>query len=822
MLRTINTNELIGVSIRHPIKTFVDANGNVKKNTDLIYIDPISKKERKGSIMPSGWQKITENSYDPNMPTRIVLTGKVNKITGFDFDNIEGGYTPFMDRYPYLSDAKKHKTNKGFHMFFEYDERFKNGTDVFEEFKGVDIRNDGGCVYAPPTTYALPCGKQVSYEDLGGKVYPIPEDLFELLKKKNEKKMKSNSIATTQQSMTTTQQHSNMATTDLDLEKLTTDGQRLGYCVRAAFGEGQYSEMVRVGQALKNDGTEGNEEMFIDMVNTYGTENKKNMAQDTWNKLNKGDPTDKKNLSMGSLKHMAKVNEPVLYKKWFPNKPSLFATIDTLKDLHLFGPLLVNCLDGKIAFCNDLWYYCQTDNIWTSSKYAPCYYIKKAFRKITDYNILKLQEKINRDDTSEAVKQQLRELSDGISKIGLNASNSCSWIAQVHKQLRTLLVDEDFATNLDTTPYTMAFQNGIVDLRTGKLRDGGIIPEDYITKVIRYDYTPNYDQTKMDFLLEQIKKIMNFNEQHSNYLLSIIGLCMLGVPDLEKSLYFGVDKTEFSSGDNGKTFLFDILTKLFPTYVYKTNKSFLEADNKKVHKQLAMMGGKRLVWLDEFSREKVNYEHLKVIADGNEIENEVMFGTSSVIKIMFKVFVLTNNLPNIESDEDAVYNRFKQLSYGSHFDRTGSITEDDPTNLEFVADPKLSGTIKEDYKDEFYNLIIYYAVKYSVQGMPPIPEQFMKDTTETKNKNNKFVTWFQESCVVDEGHKLSIQQMGSSYFAGKKAELSHIRQQMKKLGYKYNKELYGMGKNPETGKYYKGGYEGCRFKTDDDEDENEN
>ena len=64
--------------------------------------------------------------------------------------------------------------------------------------------------------------------------------------------------------------------------------------------------------------------------------------------------------------------------------------------------------------------------------------------------------------------------------------------------------------------------------------------------------------------------------------------------------------------------------------------------------------------------------------------------------------------------------------------------------------------------------------------------------------------------------------MGSSYYAGKKADLTYIRQQMKKLGYTYNKELSGFGKNPETGKYYKGGYEGCRFKTDDDDDENEN
>ena len=52
---------------------------------------------------------------------------------------------------------------------------------------------------------------------------------------------------------------------------------------------------------------------------------------------------------------------------------------------------------------------------------------------------------------------------------------------------------------------------------------------------------------KMEYLKEQIKKIMNNNEEHIDYLLSIIGKCMIGDPQ-----YFGVDKTEFSGGDNGK------------------------------------------------------------------------------------------------------------------------------------------------------------------------------------------------------------------------------------------------------------------------------
>ena len=43
----------------------------------------------------------------------------------------------------------------------------------------------------------------------------------------------------------------------------------------------------------------------------------------------------------------------------------------------------------------------------------------------------------------------------------------------------------------------------------------------------------------------------------------------------------------------------------------------------------------------------------------------------------------------IDADETAVYNRFKQISYGSHFDRTGSRTVETLRNLNLSQTPLL-------------------------------------------------------------------------------------------------------------------------------------
>jgi phage/plasmid-associated DNA primase len=149
---------------------------------------------------------------------------------------------------------------------------------------------------------------------------------------------------------------------------------------------------------------------------------------------------------------------------------------------------------------------------------------------------------------------------------------------------------------------------------------------------------------------------------------------------------------------------------------------------------------------------------MKELGDGMKTENEVMYGTSELLNILFKLFVLSNNKPSISAEEVAVYNRYKQISYGSHFDRTGERTEEDPANLLFIADTTLGDKIKEEYFNEVFYLIIEYANKYYERRLP-IPEQFKNDTKETQLNNDKFSLWFYENCEVDVKYKTALKEI---------------------------------------------------------------
>jgi phage/plasmid-associated DNA primase len=365
---------------------------------------------------------------------------------------------------------------------------------------------------------------------------------------------------------------------------------------------------------------------------------------------------------------------------------------------------------------------------------------------------------------------------------------------------------------LDNNPDLLAFKNGIVNLKTRRFRLG-IVKSDFITRTIDYDYQPA-DPTKKEFLRNVLLKILNNNPEHLEYMLSIIGYCFIGRPNLEKSIYFCVDKTTEAKGDNGKTFLFDILSYLLPCYVYNTKGNFIEKGNTKIHKQLAMMTGMRLVWLDEFGTTQLDSEFSKVLGDGLTTENEVMFGTSQRINIMFKLFALTNNMVKVSSGETALFNRYKQISYGSHFCRTGKRQVEEPEKLRFIADTSLGDRIKTEYYNEVFALIIEYAHKYYTTKIPPIPEQFVCDTKQTQMANDEFGTWFTENCVLDENGRTSMKALIDRSGMPEKV----VKEGMARQGLKYNRELKGCGKD-HNGKAYRGGYVGVILQEIQEENE---
>ena len=514
-------------------------------------------------------------------------------------------------------------------------------------------------------------------------------------------------------------------------------------------------------------------------------------------------------MSIYGLQNIAKKYNRLGYKNWLI-KYNSYIPIDILnKGENDIAQYITPILQQSLTFCDGKWWgFNNMSGLWTKN-IEPSAKITNTIQRLIDEALECVLSKMNGLPEGDPVLGKLISFKEMYNRHYTDVCKS-SFNSQVVKYLKSYLLDNEFEDKLDCLTNRLAFKDGIYDLMTNSFRKG-ILYTDYITTTIPYDYKPSNHENK-EYLKSILKKIMNNNDEHLEYFLSIIGFSFLGTPHLEKTVYACVDKTQNGKGDNGKTFWFDIITHIMPCYVYKAKGTMLEQGNTKVHKQLAMLKGKFLVWCDEFSKTKnVDPELIKVIGDGNNIENEVMFGTSEIIHILFKQFILTNHILSIDPDESAIYNRYKQISYSSHFDRTGNRKHENEEKLEFIADIKLGDVIKSEYYYDVIGLVIDYAHKYLFEGkLPSPPAQFLMDTQETKDKNDEFGTWFNENVEIDGSSKLPIKVvMERGGFTNKMAIDG-----MKRKGYTYNKELKGMGIDG-LGKYYKGGWTGVKIKEEE-------
>jgi phage/plasmid-associated DNA primase len=295
--------------------------------------------------------------------------------------------------------------------------------------------------------------------------------------------------------------------------------------------------------------------------------------------------------------------------------------------------------------------------------------------------------------------------------------------------------------------------------------------------------------------------------------MSLIGHAFTGESHLVKSAYFMIDGSGDSKGDNGKTFIFNLILQVMGEYVKKTKSSLLEKGNSTVHKQIIGLKGKRMIFMEEFPEKQLNPDLFKELSDGGKIENEIMFGTTESINIIGMLFALSNHTPKLSADETAAYNRYKQVSFCSHFDRTGDREEENPAKLEFIADTKLGDEILEKHRDELITLIIQYAMRFYKSGITTTPMVFLKAQEETKNANDGFLEYFEDNLIKTD----DIDGKISEEFIIEKSGIhkDKIRKGMKRIGFVYKKDLSGMGKDLKTGKNYKGGYEGVKYRGDE-------
>ena len=515
----------------------------------------------------------------------------------------------------------------------------------------------------------------------------------------------------------------------------------------------EYHLWIQVGWALSSIGEECYD-LWIDFSKQVPNKFELEAADKIWNRAN-GD------LTIGSIHHWAKEDNPDEYKKIqkeILNKNVNRITlnnVDTAKLLYeLYGYNYCYVLShdktvsGWYKFYNHRWNY-QQDGYDLRKKLTDEI---RVFYKDISYDISSKMYSAGTNDEKEMYNKVLATISSLIAKLG-----TTNFLDNVIKECTYIFRDTKLLDELDNNPYLIGFNNGIYDLKNEIFREG--CPQDYISLNTKINYNPNAD---INIVNEFLKGVMPDNEVRDYLLLTLAS--SLDYINREEKFYIWI-----GGGRNGKSIIVDLHQRTLGQYTCALPVSLITQKRPETGRavpEIAKMFKKRFCIIKEPDTANIslNTGVIKELTGNDTISVRKLYHNDNEFRVSSKLYLMTNNLPDVNTNEPAIWDRIRVIPFEMHF----------CDNPKKENDRLIDKTIKEKLKDwtEGYMLILLKYYKF-YKDMKTInePKKIMKATNQYRERNNVLMEYINE--FIEEGNKrakIPISRIYSHYSSWHKDE----------------------------------------------------
>ena len=266
------------------------------------------------------------------------------------------------------------------------------------------------------------------------------------------------------------------------------------------------------------------------------------------------------------------------------------------------------------------------------------------------------------DDRAIFIKSRIKVI--GEIKIKLKTTNSKN---NIMREAMELFYDKYFIQNMDKNKNLLCFNNGVIDFKQKIFRDG--YPGDYITKSTKIDYMP-YDLNCKE-IDEMSSEILEFMEklfpvpELNRYMWDHFASCLIGT---NKNQTFNV---YHGSGSNGKSIIADLMSETLGEYkgtvpitLVTEKRGLIGGTSDEV---LKLKGVRYAVMQEPSKGVKLNEGIMKELTGGDPIQARGLYSESETFEPQFNLVVCTNNLFDIESNDDGTWRRIRTVPFLSKF-----------------------------------------------------------------------------------------------------------------------------------------------------------
>jgi len=448
------------------------------------------------------------------------------------------------------------------------------------------------------------------------------------------------------------------------------------------YGKNSFMKWVRVGWALRNISdklfpiwvafsAQSEDFSFSDIPDLY----------DRWIKFDMNNPNG---LTKRSIMHWSRIDAKDKYMKVRANSIDYYID-ETLnvsnRDLDDKRSAMRGCGDFDLAtvlhqlfkdvyVCvsvkNNIWYmYKKHRWIEVDSGTGLRKSISVELREIYRRKVAKIMELQGRE-TDETKGKILKMKSDKILDICLRLSRTNDK-KNIMTEAKELFYDGNFLQKLDTNPYLLCFNNGVIDFKEKTFRRG--YPEDCISKSTGIDYK-ELSHTRDKIVIEEINDFMYKlfpPEELRKYMWEHLASTLIGTAMNQTfNMYVG-------EGSNGKSVLMDLMKLGLGEYKANVPLSLITEKRTKIGglapEIVDLKGARYAVMQEPQQSEKINEGIMKELTSGiDPIQARAPYMPHPVTFIpQFKLVLCSNNFPKINSQDHGTWRRIRVVPFLSLF-----------------------------------------------------------------------------------------------------------------------------------------------------------
>jgi len=406
--------------------------------------------------------------------------------------------------------------------------------------------------------------------------------------------------------------------------------------------------------------------------------------------------------------------------------------------------------------------------------------------KLQEFNTVIVNTSTDENENSgiDKVKKVQRRLLKIIQKIG-NASVKKNILTEA----KELFYDANFIEYLDSKPYLIAFNNGVVDFEKKEFRKGR--PEDYISLSTNINYIKLND-THKDIVTEIRKFFRQIYPQPElyEYMWEHLASCMTGWNKMQTcQMYIG-------DGQNGKSAVIQLMALVLGNYKYEVTPAIITNDRVKVGQtspEMLGMKGKRMVCIQETKKtDTLNEAIFKQITSANDpVTARGLYAEQVSFIPQFKLVIASNYLMNIEATDHGTWRRVRVAPHVSLF-TDNPVQGDREKPYQFKKDMDIGEKKFPIWKEIMASMLIDIA--YDTQGVVKDCDIVTSKSREYMESQDSIAEFLRDKVAQRDGAHITKQDISSEYSIWYQQTYGRGGPTSKDL-YEYMNKRFGRAKN---------------------------